>query len=239
MSQFLAKVEAIRKALGLRPAEELPAPLAISEAMVLMGINANVSWALPEKVEALVEALDLPGFGKSPAATQAPAPPARAEQGAGEVEPPDIAPQLALGQREGEDPTAQNFVDDEDESDVDDVPPAPREAPPGFKIADEPPSAEQLAFSKEKEAPGDALVGKSILYNWPVVGWCVGQVVERNTDGRSFKTIDGEREKVNFLIFYEIDQQTVKTVLRLDDYGSEWVLLASLEATVPIEPGPA
>ena len=76
MSQFLAKVEAIRKALGLRPAEELPAPLAISEAMVLMGINANVSWALPEKVEALVEALDLPGFGKSPAATQAPAPPA-------------------------------------------------------------------------------------------------------------------------------------------------------------------
>ena len=44
MSQFLAKVEAIRKALGLRPAEELPAPLAISEAMVLMGINANVSW---------------------------------------------------------------------------------------------------------------------------------------------------------------------------------------------------
>jgi hypothetical protein len=34
MSQFLAKVEAIRKALGLRPAEELPAPLAISEAMV-------------------------------------------------------------------------------------------------------------------------------------------------------------------------------------------------------------
>ena len=47
--------------------------------------------------------------------------------------------------------------------------------------------------------------------------------------------------KVNFLIFYEIGQQTVKTVLRLDDYGygSEWVLLASLEATVPIEPGSA
>jgi len=71
----------------------------------------------------------------------------------------------------------------------------------------------------------------------PVVGWCVGQVVERNTDGRSFKTIDGERVKVNFLIFYEIDQQTVKTVLRLDDYDSEWVLLAS-DAAVPIEPGP-
>ena len=74
MSQFLAKVEAIRNALGLRPAQELPAPLAISEAMVLMGIKANETWALPERVEALVEALDLPGFGKSPAATQAAAP---------------------------------------------------------------------------------------------------------------------------------------------------------------------
>ena len=30
------------------------------------------------------------------------------------------------------------------------------------------------------------------------------QVVERNTDGRSFKMIDGERVKVNFLIFYEM-----------------------------------
>ena len=40
----------------------------------------------------------------------------------------------------------------------------------GFKIASaERTSAEQLAFSKEKEAPGDALVGKSIFYNWPVV----------------------------------------------------------------------
>ena len=106
MSQFLAKVEAIRKALGLRPAEELPAPLAISEAMVLMGINANVSWALPEKVEALVEALDLPGFGKSPAATQAaapalPAPPAPpAPKPAATMPVPASAPSAkALGKR--------------------------------------------------------------------------------------------------------------------------------------------
>jgi hypothetical protein len=53
---------------------------------------------------------------------------------------------------------------------------------------------------KEKEVPGDALVGVSILYNWPVVGWCMGQIVERNTDGRLFKTIGGERVKVNVLI---------------------------------------
>ena len=30
----------------------------------------------------------------------------------------------------------------------------------------------------------------------------------------------------------------LKTVLRFDDYDSEWVLLASLDAAVPIEPGP-
>ena len=57
-------------------------------------------------------------------------------------------------------------------------------------------------------------------------GWALVQV---------FKTIDGERVKVNLIIFYEIDQQTVKTVLRLDDYDSEWVLLASLDAAVPID----
>ena len=106
MSQFLAKVEAIRKALGLRPAEELPAPLAISEAMVLMGIKANETWALPERVEALVEALDLPGFGKSPAATQAaapalPAPPAPpAPKPAATMPVPASAPSAkALGKR--------------------------------------------------------------------------------------------------------------------------------------------
>ena len=43
MSQFMEKVDAIRKALGLRPAEELSAPLAIAEAMVLMGITRRRS----------------------------------------------------------------------------------------------------------------------------------------------------------------------------------------------------
>jgi hypothetical protein len=36
-------------------------------------------------------------------------------------------------------------------------------------------------------------------------------------------------------MFYEIDQQTVKTVVRLEDYDSEWVLMANVEATAPIE----
>ena len=83
-----------------------------------------------------------------------------------------------------------------------------------------------------------------LAYQFSTIGWWWAGAwdrswrLERNTDGRSFKTIGGERVKVNFLIFYEIAQQTVKTVLRLDDYDSEWVLLASIDAIVPIERGP-
>ena len=57
----------------------------------------------------------------------------------------------------------------------------------------------------------------------------MGKIVERNLDARSYKMIDGERTKVNFLVHYEIDQDTVKTVLRLEEYGGDeegaWVLL--------------
>ena len=134
----------------------------------------------------------------------------------GEVEPPDEAPQRprTLVERDDDDPHA-NFVDDEDEDDEEDVPPAPCEPPPGFRIVLEPPSADQLAFSKEPKAPADALLGRLILFKWPVVGWCVSDITERNVDGRSYKNIEGQRYTCNFMIFYEIDQQTVKTVLRL------------------------
>ena len=120
------------------------------------------------------------------------------------------------------------LIDDSDEDDEDDAPPAPREAPPGFRFAASPPTAEQLTFSKGASA-ADALVGRHILYKWPVVGWCVGKIAVRNQDARSFKVMEDERVKVNFIIFYEIDQQTVKTVLRLNEYNgdeeSSWVLL--------------
>ena len=72
-------------------------------------------------------------------------------------------------------------------------------------------------------------MGKSILFNWPVVGWCVGVIRERNMDARSYRKIDGERVKVNFSIYYEIDDNVVPTVLRLEEYGgqeeSSWVML--------------
>ena len=56
--------------------------------------------------------------------------------------------------------------------------------------------------------------------------------------------IEGVREMVNFLIYYELDQDTVKTPLRLADYGGSdedaWVLIepsdggqsAAVEGTV-------
>ena len=75
-------------------------------------------------------------------------------------------------------------------------------------------------FSKEVSA-ADELVGRSILYKWPVVGWCVGQIVARNQDARSFKKMDGEKVMVNFHIFYEMDQLTAKTVLRLNEYNGD------------------
>ena len=104
------------------------------------------------------------------------------------------------------------------------------QAPLGYCILDEPPDALQLAFSKEASPAADLLVERLVLVKWPSVGWCVGKIIARNFDGRIFKKIDGQRVKVNFIIFYELDQETAKTALRLEDYGGEdedgsWVML--------------
>ena len=81
---------------------------------------------------------------------------------------------------------------------------------------------------------GNAAIGASILFKWPVVGWCSGRIKERNVDARSYKMVDGERATVNFIIHYEIDDEEVKTVLRADEYGGDedmsWVLLAEAVA---------
>ena len=48
-------------------------------------------------------------------------------------------------------------------------------------------------------------------------------------DARAYRKIDGERVNVNFSIYYEIDDNVVPTVLRLEEYGgqeeSSWVML--------------
>ena len=76
-----------------------------------------------------------------------------------------------------------------------------------------------------KDPAQQTLVGCSLLYCWPSVGWCVGVIKEANGDKR-FK-MDGE--VVNFFVHYEIDDDTSKHVLTLDTYGGSgvgsWVLL--------------
>ena len=51
----------------------------------------------------------------------------------------------------------------------------------------------------------------------------------RGANTMTLLAIEGARLKVNFLVYYEIDQQTAKTVLRLDEYNGDqdgsWVLL--------------
>ena len=144
-------------------------------------------------------------------------------------EPADETPLLYdETMRAGIDEEGEHIIDDENDADENDAPPAPCSAPEGFYILDNPPSAEQLGFSKEA-SPADDLVGKSILFNWSVVGWCVGVIKERNMDARSYRKIDDERVKVNFLIYYAIDDNVVPTVLRLEEHGgqeeSSWVML--------------
>ena len=58
----------------------------------------------------------------------------------------------------------------------------------------------------------------------------MGLIKARNTDGRySKKLADGTTAKQNFRVYYEIDGETIGTVLRTDEYdGSDefsWVLL--------------
>ena len=97
-----------------------------------------------------------------------------------EPEPADVAPtrdeaeaDAALGDMELDE------VDDYDEET--DEPPAPREAPDGWRIVEEPPPAAAL----EPKAPAQQqLVGRSLLFKWAVVGWCVGVIESANGDRR-------------------------------------------------------
>ena len=83
-----------------------------------------------------------------------------------------------------------------------------------------------------REAPADALVGRSVLFKWPAIGWCIAKITERNVDARVYKKIEDQRVKVNFYLFFEVDQQTLKTCLRLEEHGGDndfaWVLLDEL-----------
>ena len=81
-------------------------------------------------------------------------------------------------------------------------------------------------------AEAEALVGRSILYNWPCIGWYPGVLQRRVMDGR----IKRSSKSCNFYIYYKVDDDEVPSVLSLDEYGSEeeggWLLLEAVGATV-------
>ena len=118
-----------------------------------------------------------------------------------------------------DDEEVDNVLDDDDDDDDDDAPPAPCEAPVGFRIVDEPPSLAALT-PKDPPGPADArrpLHALLMLYCWLSVGWCVGVIKEANGDRR--RKMDGE--VINLFTHYEIDDDTSAHVMTLDVYGGE------------------
>jgi len=71
-------------------------------------------------------------------------------------------------------------------------------------------------------------VGRTILYNWPGIGWYPGVLQERITDGR----IKRSGNNCNFYVHYDVDDDSVPSALALNDYGIDgeggWLLLDAL-----------
>ena len=88
------------------------------------------------------------------------------------------------------------------------------------------PTAAQL----DRTSPdATSLDGREILFNWAVVGWCVGRL-KINVDGRRRVKCGGEKVCPNFWAYYEVDQQETPHFLTSVDYGQSggagaWVLL--------------
>jgi hypothetical protein len=142
---------------------------------------------------------DVDRTAAAPATTAAPAATAL------EPEPDDVCPareDLTARDTEG----GNNVIDSSDDEDDADAPPAPRAAPDGFRFVDEPPHADALT---PKHPAQLTLVGRSLLYCWESVGWCVGVITEANLDKRR----KVESEMVNFFVHYEIDDNARELVL--------------------------
>jgi len=73
---------------------------------------------------------------------------------------------------------------------------------------------------------------------------CVGLIKERNQNAKFWKKVDDARMPINFIIYYAIDGEDTKTVLRMDEYGGDeagaWVLLdVQTPAVQPEAVGPS
>jgi len=92
--------------------------------------------------------------------------------------------------------------------------------------------ATKLQFNRREldQAAAAQWAGEAIAYNeleskysQPIVKFRSEITQERNKSVARVRHRVATHIHVNFLIFYEIDQQTVKTVLRRDDYDSDWL----------------
>lgn len=146
-------------------------------------------------------------------------------------DPPDQCPERESTDGAGNDERDVLDDDDMDDEDEDDFPPEPRKAPAGFKIVEAPNFPHEALTPKTAEQ--QQLVGRSLLYYWAAVGWCVGVVTEANTDGRRKIKIEDKMVVCNFFVHYEIDDKTAQHCLLLEKYGGEdtdsWVLLEPIE----------
>ena len=85
----------------------------------------------------------------------------------------------------------------------------------------------------------DELVGRTLLFNWAVVGWCVGTITRRNKDAR--RRLEGQ--PCNFLVHYVIDDKEAAHVLQPDMYAqaetqqtNQWTLLERCEPSPANQP---
>jgi hypothetical protein len=101
--------------------------------------------------------------------------------------------------------------------------------PAGLRVTVDAPDEDVLRVVKINVA-GDDLVDKDIIYKWHGFGWCVGQIIRRNTDQRC--KMHGQ--VINFHVLYEGDTLVAKDALSLCRYHHEgtgnadyqsWVLL--------------
>lgn len=135
-----------------------------------------------------------------------------------EPEPEDTAPQRDSVNEVEDDPDIDDINDPDEDEDVE-----PASFPSDELVKLPAPSLSSLE-------PGSRdLVGRLVCFNWAEsgVGWCVGTVVRENTDRRS--KIGGNL--VNYVIYYEIDEEEAEHALLLDNYETEWVLVEPRDDT--------
>ena len=143
-----------------------------------------------------------------------------------EPEPEDINPERI------EEPGPEDLDDDhvldssDDEIDENELITFESVLPPGMRVA-APPSAPQLEF---KNAAGKELKDKSMMYNWPGLGWCAGWIRRPSGDKNKLLQVNGQRLPANFIISY--DDTEGPHCLTIHKYGKgqlsqgdRWVLL--------------